>query len=96
MELLKVRGLYSAGTFITCGAVIGVFIYCYKLAVNKPRVIGRGPLKQKLLNSCPILRDRYWPTFWAFHRHLTTIVRGMLQRRPNVQYSRWEKTKQYL
>ena len=90
MELSEVfsiyKGLWSAGILLSCSAFVG-FI-SYGLSVSKPRIIGKGPLKLKLLKTCPILRERYWPTFWAFHRHLATVCRALLQRYPDLQYKR--------
>lgn len=55
---------------------------------GKPKVVGTGELKERLVKTCPILSEYYWPTFWAFYCHLSTIVRVLLQKPPNIKYRR--------
>ena len=65
-----------------------LYLFLYGRAARKPTIVGNGPLKEKLLQACPIFRDRYWPTFWAFHGQLTTLIRFFLQKGPDVHYRR--------
>lgn len=55
---------------------------------RRPQVVGTGKLREKLVKNCPILSECYWPTFWAFYCHLSTIVRVVLQKHPNIKYQR--------
>jgi hypothetical protein len=34
------------------------------------------------------LSECYWPTFWAFYCHLSTIIRVILQKKPDIKYRR--------
>lgn len=63
---------------------------CYYLGwiASKPKVIGSGQLKERLLKSCPILSECYWPTFWGIQCHVSTIARCLLQKDPQIKYSR--------
>ena len=64
-------------------------LYYLLRVVNMPRVIGGGTkLRKHILSYCPILSQYYYPTPWAFNRHLSTIVRALLQRCPQVSYDR--------
>ena len=67
-------------------------LYYLSCVVNKPKLVGgeRG-LQPYLIQHCPVLTERYWPKIWAFHFHLTTILRAILQRCPTstIKYSRY-------
>ena len=65
-----------------------VFYYLGWVA-RRPQVVGTGELRERLVKNCPILSEYYWPTFWAFYCHLSTIVRVLLQKRPNIKYQRY-------
>lgn len=85
-ELSVNRGL--AVTFL-----FGLFYVLYYLScvVNKPKVIGgRKGFKDHMLKHCPCLSQRYWPKVWAFHFHLSTILRAVCQTQPSnaVKYLR--------
>ena len=65
------------------------YLYYQLFVVNKPRVVGAGGEFHKMVvKCCPTLSSYYWPTVWAFHRHLTTILRAVLQKPPNITYKR--------
>lgn len=55
---------------------------------GKPRVVGTGELKQRLLRDCPILSECYWPTIWGFQCHISTVTRFLLQKTLDIQYRR--------
>ncbi len=74
--------------FIVIISVLLTCLYRYMLAAKRPIVVGKGDLKNKVLQYCPILKERYWPTFWAFHGNLTSVLRFLLQRRPILKYRR--------
>lgn len=56
---------------------------------GKPRLYhGKGAFPRHLRAHCPSLRETYWPTWWAFNRHVITVGRVFLQSRPNLVYKR--------
>lgn len=63
-------------------------IYYLCCVAGKPRVVGTGQLKEKLLRSCPILSECYWPTMWGFNCHVSTVGRFLLQKKIDIQYRR--------
>lgn len=65
-------------------------LYYLVWVAHRPKVVGAGnsKLKDKLLKHCPILSECYWPTFWGFQCHLSTILRVFLQKNPNIKYRR--------
>ena len=69
---------------------LALYTFYYLLfVVNKPRVVGAGGEFHKMVvKCCPTLSSSYRPTFWAFHCHLTTILRAVLQKPPNITYKR--------
>ena len=72
---------------LSCAVMVYLFYYlCW--VVNKPKVVGTGELKERLLKNCPILSECYWPTFWGFYCHVSTISRFILQKPPCVEYRR--------
>jgi len=84
-------GFVWTGQLFLCGALslVGLlYLYLSSRAVKKPTIIGKGPLKDKLILSCPILKKRYWPTFWAFYGHLNTLIRFFVQKGPDIHYRR--------
>ena len=70
------------------GLCLAYAAYYLGWVAAKPKVVGGGQLKERLVKNCPILSEYYWPTFWGFHRHLSTILRALLQKPPNITYKR--------
>ena len=65
------------------------YLYYILFVVNKPRVVGAGGEFHKMVvKCCPTLSSYFRLTFWAFHCHLTTILRAVLQKPPNITYKR--------
>lgn len=65
------------------------WLYYLLLVVGRPRVVGGGSqFRSLLLRHCHSLSRSYWPTFWAYHAHLTTVLRPVLQRPPQVTFRR--------
>lgn len=64
-------------------------IYYLFHVVQKPRLIGKeGRLRQFILQSCPIVSEQYWPTFWCFGARAQTVIRALLRSKPSVPYRR--------
>ena len=72
---------------LTC-ILLAYLTYYLGWVAGKPKVIGSGQLKEKLLRACPILSECYWPTIWGFQCHVSTVVRFLLQKDPDIQYKR--------
>ena len=96
MLLTSILWLFSDSIFISLLTVLFTgIVSCYTLyyifrKVSKPQVsCGQGTFRTYLLEHCPILQQPYWPTWWAFNRHIMTIGRSALQRRPHLKYKRF-------
>ncbi|ESO99164.1 hypothetical protein LOTGIDRAFT_226275 [Lottia gigantea] len=72
--------------FVTAAGLIYTTYYLCSV-VKKPLIACKD---QKLLGfikkHCPISTEKYWPTFWCIESRLQTILRVLLQSKPNVQY----------
>lgn len=68
--------------------LLAYFIYYLGWVAGKPKVVGSGLLKEKIMKHCPILSECYWPTIWGFQCHLSTVMRFLLQKPPEIQYRR--------
>ena len=75
---------------LLCACCLLLVFACYYLLwiAGRPKVIGAGDLRRKLVQDCPILSEYYWPTLWGFNRHVSTIMRFILQRNPKIGYKR--------
>lgn len=63
--------------------------YVYRVAQQPLLVCEEGKFKVFLLENCPILHDRYWPTFWCFGTHAQTALANILRGRlPDLAYQR--------
>ena len=91
-DSFPLKDLSSNGSGLALALLSCVVLYVsYYLGwvAGKPRVVGGGQLRDKLLKDCPILSQTYWPTIWAFNRHLSTGARFLLQRPPKINYRRY-------
>ena len=63
-------------------AVAYVTNYVCRVA-KRPIVVcnPKNPLSDILLNKTPALQDKYWPTFWCYQAHFTTIFRSLFKGR---------------
>ena len=87
LQFPVLEGNRSLAALVLC-LVLYLFYYIF-FVVNKPKVVGGGCRFMKhLLAHCPSLNKYYWPTFWAFQHHLTTVLRVFLQKSPPVRYNR--------
>jgi predicted alpha/beta-fold hydrolase len=80
VALAAAAGVVLAPTLparIAAAAVgIALFLVHYLLtAARRPTLYyRRSRLNERVLAACPALRRRYWPTIWAFNRHLQIAV----------------------
>ncbi|XP_076437839.1 LOW QUALITY PROTEIN: phospholipase ABHD3-like [Babylonia areolata] len=67
------------------GGLYAAYYICS--VVKKPRIACRDKRLQKLIERhCPIARESYWPTWWCFQSHVMTLLRAIIQSRPQIQY----------
>lgn len=66
----------AAGRVAAVIVGLTVFLAHYLVtAARKPTLFHRpSPLNERVLALCPALRQRYWPTIWAFNRHLQIAI----------------------
>lgn len=99
MEIISEWSGFFSGcvnfTTVLCTLVAAFYlIFYFGWVAGKPKVFGGDAkknqlnLKELLLKHCPILSQTYWPTFWAFQCHLTTILRFILQKDLKMRYKR--------
>lgn len=73
---------------VVSGLLLAYIAYYFGWVAGRPQVVGAGVLKETLIKKCPILSECYWPTFWAYQCHLSTIMRFLLQKNPSITYRR--------
>ncbi|XP_056409605.1 phospholipase ABHD3-like isoform X2 [Hyla sarda] len=56
------------------------------LGIGRPRLVCSGPLRQFLESHCPVVMEKFCPTFWCSGGRLQTIVRVILASKPHVSY----------
>ncbi|RUS81417.1 hypothetical protein EGW08_010801 [Elysia chlorotica] len=74
---------------IVVAAVLFIlYIAYYLLFVVKYPVIACGDSKYKqfLEDHCPIAKEKFWPTWWAFEGRVQTLLRALIQSCPQVDY----------
>jgi predicted alpha/beta-fold hydrolase len=66
----------AAGRVGAAAVGLTLFLVHYLVtAARRPTLYYRpSPLNDRVLAVCPALRGRYWPTIWAFNRHLQIAV----------------------
>ncbi|KAK7866133.1 hypothetical protein R5R35_004782 [Gryllus longicercus] len=75
------------------GAILGIIFLMYYLreAVQQPVIAcSRGKFRDFLEDHVPILKEKYWPTFWCFESRLQTIFASLLRSKflPDIKYRR--------
>ncbi|XP_061178168.1 phospholipase ABHD3-like [Saccostrea echinata] len=67
--------------------IISYLTYYLLFVVKKPRLACRDKkFKNFLLEYCPILHEKFKPTFWCFESRAQTIMRAILKSSPNVSF----------
>lgn len=80
---------YSEILLLTGLLLAFLLYYVYGVAKQPLLVCQDGKFKAFLLENCPILHDRYWPTFWCFGTHAQTALANILRGRlPDLNYQR--------
>ncbi|GFO49640.1 abhydrolase domain-containing protein 3 [Plakobranchus ocellatus] len=78
----------STMTVLGCVTSLVYISYYLLYVVNTPIIVcGDAKFKQFLTDHCPISREKYWPTWYAFQGHIQTVLRNFIQCRPKVDYS---------
>ena len=81
--------LLSLSTVVIAGIVSCYTLYYIFRKDSKPQLsCGQGKFRTHLLEHCPILQQPYWPTWWAFNKHVMTIGRYLIQQKPHFKYKR--------
>ncbi|XP_069584736.1 protein ABHD1 isoform X7 [Ranitomeya imitator] len=70
--------------FLTVG--VTWLLYYWTQICQRPRLVSSGSLRQFLESHCPIVTEKFCPTFWCHGGRLQTIVRVMLASKPHVSY----------
>lgn len=87
-EFLHVLYQWQWLPILTVLFVIYITYYLFHV-VQKPRLIGKeGPFREFVLQSCPMLSEYYWPTFWCFGGRAQTVIRALARSRPSVPFRR--------
>ncbi|XP_057309633.1 phospholipase ABHD3-like isoform X2 [Hydractinia symbiolongicarpus] len=74
---------------VITGAVCGYFLYYFYKVVHRPVLIAAdGEFKSILSDELVILKEHWWPTFWAFNTHFQTITRVLFKAKPHISYKR--------
>uniref|UniRef100_A0A8C4NFM0 AB hydrolase-1 domain-containing protein n=1 Tax=Eptatretus burgeri TaxID=7764 RepID=A0A8C4NFM0_EPTBU len=72
------------GSFKLC------FLSCFNeapvLTFQRPRLIAGPAFRTFLLECCPVLRRRFWPTFWCLGGRSQTLLRFLLKSKPLLTY----------
>ncbi|KAG9467531.1 hypothetical protein GDO78_014783 [Eleutherodactylus coqui] len=76
----------SVWTPLLLGVGVGWLLYYWTRVSRRPRLVSSGPLRQFLESHCPVVMEKFCPTFWCPGGRLQTIVRVMLASRPHVSY----------
>lgn len=82
---------YTNTELLLLTGVLLAFLIYYILEVAKQPVLvcQNGKFKSFLLECCPILQERYWPTLWCFGTHAQTAFANILRGRlPDLPYQR--------
>ncbi|XP_035230671.1 phospholipase ABHD3-like, partial [Stegodyphus dumicola] len=79
----------SEGLLVSTLFVVYLFYYILRVAKHPILVCQDGNFKSFLLDSCPVLQYRYWPTIWSFGSHAQTAIANMARGRlPDLPYKR--------
>lgn len=72
---------------MVCVAVAFLTNYVCRVG-KKPLIVCnvKHPLYNMLTRDIPVLKDKYWPTFWCYEAHLTTILRSLFKGNPEIPY----------
>jgi abhydrolase domain-containing protein 1/3 len=75
---------------ILLGISSAYILYYYVIVVDKPKVFAHkeSEILPSIEKHCPILFESYWPTFWGFHAHITSIFRARFQGYLSIEYKR--------
>lgn len=84
-------GLPGVASACTMGGVMTALFMTYylrRIAV-RPRLVGPERIQTFLARHVPIVHEKFWPTWWAFHAILSTLGRVLIQRTRETRYRRY-------
>jgi len=88
MDIFKLDINLDMRKFMFSTASVYALYYFYKVVHRPCLIAGDGEFKSTLQTNLHILKEHYWPTFWAFTSHFQTICRPFLKSKPDVPYRR--------
>ncbi|XP_069829396.1 protein ABHD1 isoform X2 [Dendropsophus ebraccatus] len=76
----------SGWTPLFLGVGVTWLLYYWTQICKRPRLVCSGPMRQFLESYCPVVMEKFCPTFWCSGGRLQTIVRVMLASKPRTSY----------
>ncbi|GFO34801.1 abhydrolase domain-containing protein 3 [Plakobranchus ocellatus] len=83
-NLLREQWFQVTGDIVTVKLKHCVWILKY---IKPVIACGDTKLKQFLDEHCPISKEKFWPTWWAFEGRMQTVLRSLLQSQPHMEYT---------
>ncbi|KAK3588595.1 hypothetical protein CHS0354_001920 [Potamilus streckersoni] len=72
---------------VLIGFIFVYLVYYILFVVKKPSVFCHDEMFRRfLLDHCPMLHEKFWPTVWCFESRAQTIMRGLIMSAPAVEY----------
>ena len=76
-------------THVASALTCSYFLYYFYKVVHRPELVAaEGPFKNTLRENLHVLKENFWPTFWAFTKHHQTICRVVFKSKPVLPYVR--------
>ncbi|XP_066912050.1 phospholipase ABHD3-like isoform X2 [Clytia hemisphaerica] len=76
-------------THVASAVTCSYFLYYFYKVVHRPALVAaEGPYKKMLHDQLTVLKEHFWPTFWAFNKHHQTICRVVFKSKPVLPYVR--------
>lgn len=70
------------------GSAVAYFTYYLLYVVKRPVLACSSAFHDFLWEHMPIVRDKFWPTFWCFETRTQTILRSLYKSFPKVPYDK--------
>ncbi|XP_002736227.1 phospholipase ABHD3-like [Saccoglossus kowalevskii] len=92
MEKLREYASHLQSMSVVVGFGVAYTAYYLFCVAKKPMLVGKDRrLMQFLLNHCPTLSEKYFPTFWCIEARANTIMRSVLMEKPAMEPYRCER-----
>ena len=78
------------GSLVLAAVVLSSYLVYYRFfVVSKPRVVCADPARLAALEThCPALFEEFWPTVWAPHAFMQTVLRATIGASPRSERER--------